>query len=86
MLTPPVHHYMEDEKLTGSFRFRSASFTGRPIMQVQVAAIRKTVSIRVEKGGEPVTFWRDATLVDALTIQLNANDNQQMRGEPDART
>lgn len=44
-------------------------------MQVQVAAIRKMVSVRVEKGGEPVTFWRDATLVDALTIQLSAGNN-----------
>ncbi|ENW9433275.1 hypothetical protein ACFMMZ_004789 [Salmonella enterica] len=44
-------------------------------MQVQVAAIRKTISVRVEKGGEPVTFWRDATLVEALTIQLRANNN-----------
>ncbi|EEJ5468887.1 hypothetical protein AU693_001813 [Salmonella enterica subsp. diarizonae] len=75
MPTPPVHQYLEDEKLTGCFRFRSARFTGRPVMQVQVTAIRKTVSVKVEKGGEPVTFWRDATLVDALTIQLRANNN-----------
>ncbi|EAX3609225.1 hypothetical protein AXA88_25615 [Salmonella enterica] len=74
MPTPPVHQYLEDERLTGCFRFRSARFTGRPVMQVQVAAIRKMVSVRVEKGGEPVTFWRDATLVDALTIQLNASN------------
>lgn len=75
MPAPPVYHHLEDEKLTGCFRFRSARFTGRPIMQVQVAAIRKTVSVRIEKGGEPVTFWRDATLVEALTIQLRANNN-----------
>ncbi|MDJ6850301.1 hypothetical protein LED50_12680 [Salmonella enterica] len=75
MPEPLAHYFLEDEKLTGCFRFRSAKFTGRPVMQVQVAAIRKMVSVRVEKDGEPVTFWRDATLVDALTIQLSAGNN-----------
>lgn len=75
MSTPPIYHYLKNERLTGCFRFRSARFTGRPIMQVQIASSR----IKNERGREEddgtVTFWRDATLVDALTIQLRANNN-----------
>ncbi|EKQ0893754.1 hypothetical protein P4Q63_005411 [Salmonella enterica] len=44
-------------------------------MQVQIASSR----IKNERGREEddgtVTFWRDATLVDALTIQLRADNN-----------
>ncbi|AXC64524.1 hypothetical protein CWK15_25700 [Salmonella enterica] len=75
MPTPPVYHYLKDEKLTGCFRFRSARFTGRPIMQVQIVASRITNERGREKDSNPVTFWRDATLVDALTIQLSAGNN-----------
>ncbi|ELB6047220.1 hypothetical protein RHU54_003698 [Salmonella enterica] len=75
MSTPPIYHYLKNERLTGCFRFRSARFTGRPIMQVQIASSR----IKNERGREEndgrVTFWRDATLVEALTIQLRANNN-----------
>lgn len=75
MPTPPVYHYLKDEKLTGCFRFRAAIFTGRPIMQVQIVAYRITNERGREEDNYPVAFWRDATLVDALTIQLSAGNN-----------
>lgn len=75
MPTPHVYHYLKNERLTGCFRFRSARFTGRPIMQVQIAASRmKAERGRGEDNGT-VTFWRDATLIEAVTIQLRANNN-----------
>ncbi|MGG6005073.1 hypothetical protein ACQSGA_00475 [Salmonella enterica] len=44
-------------------------------MQVQIAASRiKTERGRDEDNGT-VTFWRDATLIEAVTIQLKANNN-----------
>lgn len=60
---------------TGRFQFRRQSITGLPVLQVEVRGYHTTTALRKNEAdkNQTSTYWRDASMVEAISLQHSLN-------------
>jgi len=70
----PMPMHTDEIGLTGKFRFRRQSLTGKAILQVQtIQHIWRRPSTHFPAIDRESNYWRDATIEEAYSIQIESD-------------